>query len=398
MGAEATQKDCAEPVYPGWLEQHVRRHREFIENLDPFPFEQPSDISSYYSLHQNDYLRLANHPAVVQARSQANGRTRIESFSSSVFGGASSEHDAFVDLLKSSLQAGDALLTTAGYTANVGLIDAIAAEGMPVYIDSDAHASLADGIRLSGARALFVRHNDPNHLEKRVRIHGPGAVCIDALYSTDGTTPDVAAYVDICERHHCILVLDEAHSFGMYGARGGGRAVEAGLANRVHFRTVSLSKALGGHGGLVAGSADMMRSLKTRMRPVLFSSATSSVLAAGHRAALEIVIAEPQRAEHCLAMGQLLAGQLAAHGVDTRGSRSQIVSVFFENPHDACRLYGELREKRILTSVFVYPAVPMGMSLVRFSVYADLGEADIRFISSSTVAALARMGALRRQA
>lgn len=382
-----TPKD---PSYPEWLLGAVKPQREFIQGLRPFPFDQPADITPFVALHQNDYLRLSSHPEVVKARAEANARRRIESFSSAVFGGSSDEQDRFVALLRESLQCGDVLLTTAGWTANVGLLEAICKESTPVYIDMEAHASLSDGVRLANARRVAIKHNDPDHLEKRVKIFGPGVVCIDALYSTDGTIPDLERYVAICERHSCVLVLDEAHSFGMFGEKGGGLAVERGLAQRVHFRTVSLSKALGGHGGFIAASEEMIWNLRTRCRSVLFSSATSAVLAAGHRAGLEIVMREPQRARHALDMARLLVTELQAHGVDTKGSQSQIVSVFFQN-EDACRFYGELRERRILSSVFLYPAMPMGMSLARFSMHSEMSREDTLYVAQQTVEALKRM-------
>ena len=389
---DALTRPCpGTPRYPDWLSDHLAEHRRFIDNLRPFPFDQPSDITPYLSLHQNDYLRLANHPEVVRARHEANARPRIESFSSSVFGGASEEHERFIALLCQSTQAGDVVLTTAGWTANVGLIEAVAPPDLPVYIDADAHASMSDGIRLSRGRRVIVRHNDPDHLEKRVGIHGPGLVCIDALYSTDGVLADLARYVEICERHDCTLILDEAHSFGMFGENGGGLAVALGLADRVHFRTVSLSKALGGHGGFVAGSKEMIRSLCTCARPVLFSSATSAVLAAGHAQALQILMREPERARHCLAMAELLRTRLNQDGIGTAGSASQIISLFFRD-EQACAFYDAMREHRILTSVFVFPAIPKGVSLARFSVYADLTEHDIHFIADCTIKVIRAMG------
>jgi CAI-1 autoinducer synthase len=186
------------------------------------------------------------------------------------------------------------------------------------------------------------------------------------------------------------LLLDEAHSFGMFGDRGGGLAVQLGLADRVHFRTGSLSKALGGHGGFIACSKEMMRTLCTCARPVLFSSATSAVLAAGHAKALEIVMREPERARHCLAMAELLRLRLHEHGIGTAGSASQIISIFFRN-EEACRFYDALRQHRILTSVFVFPAIPKGISLARFSVYADLTEQDVHYLADHTIEILGEM-------
>lgn len=384
ISSEAPALAQAGPRYPDWVKEHLAEQTQFIEGLDPYPFNHPPDITPFLSFHQNDYLRLANHPAVVQARSMANSKPRIESFSSSVFGGASTEHGQFTALLRQSLQADEIILTTAGWTANVGVIEAVTAPDRPVYIDAAAHASMVDGIRLSAGRRVVVNHNEPEHLEKRIAIHGPGVVCIDAVYSTDGVIPDLCRYAEICEAHDSMLILDEAHSFGMFGENGGGLAVERGVANRVHFRTISLSKALGGHGGVVAGSSELIRSICTCLRPVLFSSATSSLLAAGHAAALEIAMREPERARHCLAMAALLRERLHAHNIDTGNGSSQIVSVFFKG-EEACRFYEELRRRKILTSVFVYPAVPRGMSLVRFSVYSALSSEDINYTADCAI-------------
>lgn len=386
--------NACDPDYPDWLLEHMREQQEYIGSLEPFPFDQPSDITGYYSLHQNDYLRLSHHPDVVRARSEANSRERIESFSSSVFGGSASEHQAFVELLRESMRAGEVIVTTAGWTANVGLIEAIVMPEMPVYIDSDAHASLVDGIRFSAGRRLMVRHNDPGHMEERVRIHGAGVIIVDALYSTDGTLSDIPRYLEIAERHNCVLVVDEAHSFGMFGHKGGGLAVQHGLAERVHFRTISLSKALGGHGGAVACGRDIGFGLCARMRSVLFSSSTSALLAAGHAKALDIVMSDPSRAARCLEMAALLRDLLEENGICTMGSKSQIISIGFKGD-GACRLYGELRKRRILSSVFVYPAVPKGNSLVRFSVYAGLSESDIREIAVAVVESMATITSAR---
>uniref|UniRef100_B0SZZ7 Aminotransferase class I and II n=1 Tax=Caulobacter sp. (strain K31) TaxID=366602 RepID=B0SZZ7_CAUSK len=381
----------AEPTYPAWLHRHLDEQAAIIRALDPFPFAQPADTTGFHSLHQNDYLRLSNHPEVIRARTEAASRSRVDSFSSFVFGGAAAEHETFAALLREALQACQVIATTAGWTANVGLIEAIAAPDVPIYVDAEAHASLLDGVRLSLGRRLLFRHNDPQHLEDRIAIHGPGIVIIDALYSTDGTLADLPRFVAICERHECTLILDEAHSFGMFGEAGGGLAVACGLAHRVHFRTLSLSKALGGHGGAIACGAQIAPALWSRLRPVIFSSATSSILAAAHAKALELTMTDRRRAEHCQAMATLLRDRLNASGIDTLGSASQIISIKLQGG-DAAKLYGALRERGVLTSVFIYPAVQMGISLVRLSVHAEVTEADVDYVSATIVESLEALG------
>jgi CAI-1 autoinducer synthase len=376
---------------PAWYREHMQPVCDFIATLNPFPFEQPSDISDFIALHQNDYLRLGNHPDVIAARDQANIRNRSESFMSSVYGGSSDECELFRKAVAECMQAEDVLLTTSGWAANVGLIEAISPVLSPVYIDSHAHASLYDGVKLSLGKKVVIEHNDTENLLTRIAHNGPGVVVIDAVYSTDGSIGDIARYLEICEIHDCVLVLDEAHSFGLFGD-GGGLAVELGLAERTHFRTVSLNKALGGHGGLIAGNRDMMKLARARCRSIIFSSATSSVSAGGHRAALEVVVNDPGRAHRCLHNAEILRRRFHAHGIDTGDSRCQIVSIFFDDEQETCEFYDRLRRAGILTSVFLYPATPAGVGLVRYSVHSELTEHEIDETVRRTVEALHAMG------
>lgn len=378
---------------PGWYQKHMKPACEYAASLRPNPFDQPRDLSGYLALHHNDYLRLGNHPAVVEARARANDKNQLEAFLSSVYGASSEECEKLCRELGQCMRADDVMLTTSGWAANVGLLEAITPLFTPVYIDNYAHASLYDGVKLSLGKKILIDHNSPDHLLKRIEINGPGIVCIDAVYSTDGSIGDIQRYVEICEEKDCVLVLDEAHSFGLFG-NGGGLAVALGLADRVHFRTVSFNKGLGGHGGFVAGSFDMMRLVRARCRSVIFSSATSSVSAAGHRAALEVIINEPERARRCQDNARLLREGLTRIGVDVSDSKCQIVSMLFDSEDATCKFYEKLRNRKVLTSVFVYPAIPLGKGLVRFSVHSELTESDIDYVVDAAREVLVEMNLL----
>lgn len=381
---------------PDWYLQHMKPAVDYASGLQPNPFDQPADLSGYIALHQNDYLRLGNHPEVVAARAAANARVREEAFLSSVYGVGSDECEQFRAQMVQVMQAGDAMLTTSGWAANVGLLEAITPLFKPIYIDNHAHASLYDGAKLSLGKKIVVNHNDPEHLLERIRKNGPGIVVIDAVYSTDGSIGDIRRYVEICEQHDCVLVLDEAHSFGLFGG-GGGLAVELGLQQRVHFRTVSLNKALGGHGGLIAGHAEAMKLVRARCRSVIFSSATSSVSAAGHLAALDILTRAPGRAQRCMEQAQALREGLAAVGIDSGDSQCQIVSILFHGEQAACAFYAGMRERRILSSVFVAPALPAGLGLVRFSVHSELSAAELERTIACSAEVMDQIGVPRGQ-
>lgn len=377
---------------PDWFETYMDGYLKRFRAYDPFPFDQPPDTENYLSLHQNDYLRLSNHPEVVEAKNIANARSGGGPMASITYGGDTGEHARFRDTLKECMNTGDVMLTTAGWTANVGLVESVAQADTPVYLDYQAHASLWDGARLAGAKVIPIRHNTPTHLEQRIKRYGPGVVCIDAYYSTDGSIPDLSRYVEICEQYNCMFVLDEAHSFGMTGPRGGGLAVEQGLEKRIPIRTVSMSKALGGHGGFIAASEEFVWFLKHRARSVIFSSSPSPAGSAGANAAMKVSLREPHRARQCLEMGALLRKLLIERGIDPGLSNSQIISLYFDQDPLAAKFYGLMRKKGILVSVFTAPAVPRDTSLARFSIHCDVTEADMIRTADAAAESIAKMG------
>ena len=371
------QADDLDQGQPGWLTTHLDAWLTFMDGHKPNPFDQPADTTPFLGLHQNDYLRLSKHPEVLLSKEIANRRVGTGSVASLVFGADSGEHGKLGGKLRESLKTGDVILTTSGWCANVGLLEAVAPADIPIYIDKEAHASLWAGAQLSKGKAIIVKHNDVEYLEKRIKRDGKGIVCIDAFYSTDGAVSDLKAYVELCEKYNCFLVLDEAHSFGMIGPKGGGLAVGLGLEDRIAFRTVSLSKAIGGNGGFIAGSEKAIRFLRYRCHSIVFSSSPSETNSAGHEAALSILVREPERAQRCLSMASLFRNKLQAHGIPTGQSQCQIVSIIFNGPYTTSRLYKGMRSEGILFSAFAPPATPAHQSFARFSIHSDITENDL---------------------
>lgn len=362
---------------PAWLELFLSQSRADLEpNITPYPFDHPADTQGLVCLHENDYLRLSKDPRVLAAKASA---LDVGQLASSLYSGGRSGdlHGRLRNSIASAMRCEDVNLTTNGWVANVGLIEAITQPDMPVYLDQRAHASLWDGARFSKGRAVMIRHNDPEFLERRIQRCGPGVVCIDAWYSVEGTVSDIPAYVDVCERHDCLLVVDEAHSFGMTGGDAGGLAVAQGVAERVPFRTGSFSKAIGGHGGFVAGSAAAMWHLRHFGRPMIFSSAVLPCDVAAHLEALHIAQKEPGLAANALGMAARFRQALESRGIKHSGSYCQIVSVPLPEPHLASVAYARLRDLGVLSSVFVPPGVSVGTSALRFTFHAAMDMASV---------------------
>ena len=234
---------------------------------------------------------------------------------------------------------------------------------------------------MSGSKVIPTRHNRPDLLERKIKERGPGLVCIDSFYSANGAVADLPAYVDICERNDCVLLLDEAHSLGILGENGGGLAVSLGLADKVPFRTISFSKGLGGYGGAIACSEASAWWLTHRSSSVIFSSSVMPAESAANAAALEVVMEQPELGATCLKRADQLRSLLRARGIETGPAGSQIVSIELPTGDASTLFYHAMKDKGVLTSVFLYPAVALGTGLVRLSVYATLTPEDVVYVA-----------------
>jgi CAI-1 autoinducer synthase len=217
--------------------------------------------SGSVQMRTNDYLSIARNLRIANAEIKAlQAQGHGEAISQVFVHDRLDQHRAFERRFAQLMRAEDAVLCMSGYCANTGLLQAITAPETPVFLDIRAHASLWEGVAAARATARPFMHNSPEHLERQLREHGPGIVVVDAVYSTNGALCPLADIVAVAERYGCVIVVDETHSFGAQGPRGAGLTVALGLADRVHFRTVGLSKAVASRG---ASSSD---------RPVTWSS------------------------------------------------------------------------------------------------------------------------------
>jgi len=203
-------------------------------------------------MQSNDYLSLANDKRIVTAKVDALMSQGHGDAISRVFAHHRDDaHRTFEKRVARLTQAEDAALVMSGYNANVGIIESFAVPDMPVYIDQRAHASLWSGAISAQASARPFRHNNVTDLEQKIRKYGPGLVVIDSLYSTNGRIAPLRDIVAVVEANDCVIIVDETHSFGTHGPEGAGLVVSEGLADKVHFRTFGLSKAMAARGGII---------------------------------------------------------------------------------------------------------------------------------------------------
>lgn len=355
---------------------HVRRKVDLWQGTHPLQGRapRPGDIK----VRSNDYLCLAGHPHVIESE--------IAALRAGGHGDAVSrvwihhERDVtgeFEQRVARLMLAEDCVLCSSGYTANVGLIQSFAMRDAPVYLDMKAHISLHEGVVSAGARAVLFRHNDPQSLDKALAQSGPGLVCVDALYSTDGDIAPLAELVEVCERHGAALVVDETHSFGAQGPDGAGLVVALGLADRVHFRTVGLSKAVASRGGLVVASRRNIEYFRYEALPAIFSTSVMQHEVAGFDAVLDVFQTEYWRRDKLHANHAYLKEGLDALGYNVAASKAQIIALEPGDIRQTTQLRDALEKRGVFGAIFFPPATPEKRCLIRFTVNCGLSRQDL---------------------
>lgn len=355
---------------------HVRRKVDLWQGTHPLQGRapRPGDIK----VRSNDYLCLAGHPHVIESE--------IAALRAGGHGDAVSrvwihhERDVtgeFEQRVARLMLAEDCVLCSSGYTANVGLIQSFAMRDAPVYLDMKAHISLHEGVVSAGARAVLFRHNDPQSLDKALAQSGPGLVCVDALYSTDGDIAPLAELVEVCERHGAALVVDETHSFGAQGPEGAGLVVALGLADRVHFRTVGLSKAVASRGGLVVASRRNIEYFRYEALPAIFSTSVMQHEVAGFDAVLDVFQTEYWRRDKLHANHAYLKEGLDALGYNVAASKAQIIALEPGDIRQTTQLRDALEKRGVFGAIFFPPATPEKRCLIRFTVNCGLSRQDL---------------------
>ena len=337
-------------------------------------------------LASNDYLGLATHPHVVEGACAAVSKMGAGSGGSRLLTG---QRDAFTELeerLAAFSGTEAALLFGSGYTANVGLLSAIVGWDDLIVSDHRNHASLIDGIRLTGARKVVHPHRDLAAIGAALREPRAGRAFIvtESVYSMDGDLAPLAELAEVGERYGALLIVDEAHATGLYGANGSGRVEELGLSERVLATIHTGGKALGSAGAWVAGSRLLVDTLAQTARPFMFTTAPMPALVGALNAALDVVAAEPERREEVHRKARLLRGALQEAGLPAGAHDSAIIPVRVGGNEAAVALAEALLAEGFDCRAVRPPTVPEGTARLRVTVRAPVADEDLlRFASAA---------------
>ena len=368
------------PWQPAFLEQRMdafyqKRWAEQWHGEHILRGRQPGKNS--VRLFSNDYLGIANHPRIVDAQVEALRGGEESVLMSGIFLHGENPQAALEKRLAEYVGMPAAILSQSGYAANVGLLQAIASEGVPVYIDMIAHASLWEGIHSAGATARPFRHNDLADLEKQMAAHGPGVLCVDSIYSTIGSICPLQEMVALARSYGSLIIVDESHSFGLLGESGAGLVHQLGLADEVDFITVSLAKAFAGRAGAIFCRQDFVDYFWFTARPAIFSSCLLPHELAGLDATLELIRNDHWRRATLFENAGILRTGLAQLGYNVSASQSQIIGIESGDEYTTLLFRKALEEQDIFGSVFCAPATSARRALVRLSVNASLSLAEL---------------------
>ncbi len=326
----------------------------------------------------NDYLALAGDERLIAAAVEACRAAGVGRGASPLVCGRAAAHEELERRLAAFEGAEAALAFPSGFAANAGIIPALVDRGDCLFADAKNHASLIDGCRLARAATHVYPHGDAIALAALLKEHGPGArrrlIATDTLFSMDGDLAPLAEIAALARKYDAMLLLDEAHATGVFGAHGRGAAEACGVADETIIRIGTLSKALGSAGGFVCGSRALVQWLANRARSYVFSTAQPAASSAAAMAALEIVQREPGRRAALLAAAAKLRTRLAELGWNTGASASQIIPIVVGAPAAAVALSGRLRERGYWVPAIRPPSVPAGESLLRLSLTAGHTE------------------------
>jgi CAI-1 autoinducer synthase len=328
-------------------------------------------------LSSNDYLCLATEHRLIEAQARVLLQTRRQLLMSAVFLHGDTPMARLEQRLAQFMGAQDSILCQSGWAANVGLLQAIANENTPVYLDIHAHMSLWQGAHAARARSIAFAHNNAAHAERQIKKHGQGVIAVDAVYSTNGSLCPLADFAEVAQRHNCVLVVDESHSLGTHGAQGAGLVCEHHLFGKVHFQTASLAKAFAGRAGLIACPGSFKDYFAMESYPAIFSSSLlDHELTWFEQAADFLQHADERRARLRSITGQV-RNALTQLGYDVSTGTEQIIALEPGLELLTLRLRDALQARGIFGSVFCAPATGLHRSLMRFSMNSDISDEEI---------------------
>jgi glycine C-acetyltransferase len=329
----------------------------------------------------NNYLGLANHPAVVDAAKKALDTWGFGMASVRFISGTQQIHLDLEDSLTAFLKAEGTILFPSCFDANGAIFEVLLDADDAIISDALNHASIIDGIRLSKAKRHRYANRDMADLETQLiaaRSARRRLIVTDGVFSMDGYYAPLVEICDLAAQYDAMVMVDDSHAVGFVGESGRGTPELFGVEDRVDILTGTLGKALGGaSGGYVSGSRQVIELLRQRARPYLFSNAVPPSSVMGALAALEIARTDDAGRQRLRHNAALMRTRMHEEGFEILAGDHAIVPVMFSDEHEATAVAKGLFERGVYATAFTYPVVPMGRARIRVQLSSAHTDADI---------------------
>jgi glycine C-acetyltransferase len=351
------------------------------------------------NLCANNYLGLANHPALVEAARQALLDHGYGMASVRFICGTQTVHRHLEERISRFLGTEDTILYSSCFDANTGLFETVLDEQDAVISDSLNHASIIDGVRLCRARRLRYANNDMADLELRLQEAADSRyrlIATDGVFSMDGVIANLPAICDLADRYGAMVMVDDSHAVGFLGNKGGGTPEFTDTLGRIDLLTGTLGKALGGaSGGYTSGRPEIVAWLRQRSRPYLFSNSLPPVIAATSVAALDLLTESGELRTRLQRNAERFRSQMTAAGFRLAGAGHPIIPVMLGDARLASEMAQRLLDHGVYVIGFSFPVVPRDQARIRTQMSAGHSDQDIDQAVAAFVDVGHQLGVLR---
>ncbi len=329
----------------------------------------------------NNYLGLANHPALREAAKKAIDEYGVGPGAVRSIAGTMSVHEMLDKAVAEFKRVEAALTLQSGFMANLAVIPALVGRGDTIISDELNHASIIDGARLSRAKIKVFQHADMDHLEALLKEDNEGKVLIvtDGVFSMDGDIAPLPTIVELAKKYGAITMVDDAHGEGVLGESGRGIVDHFNLHGQVDIEVGTFSKAIGTVGGFAAGSAKLIEYLKQRARPFLFSSALTPPDVMATLESIKILTENSELVDRLWDNGRYFKEEMKKRGFDVGVSETPITPVMLGEAEVAAEMSKRLFENGVFASKIGFPTVPRGKARIRVMISAAHEKSDLDF-------------------
>lgn len=367
---DAPQKAKAAGVYPYFRAISSEQDTEVIMNG-----------KKVLMFGSNSYMGLTNHPKVIEAAIEATKKYGTGMAGSPFLNGTLTIHKDLEARLADYVGKEDAMIYSTGFGVNLGVVSTLTGREDYIILDEQDHASIIEGRRLSFSNYLKYKHNDMESLENQLKRCEPDKVKLivtDGVFSMEGDVANLPEIVRLAKKYNATVMVDEAHGIGVFGEGGRGTCNHFGVTDDVDLIMGTFSKSLASLGGFIATDKVITNFLRHHSRSYIFTASITPASTAAVNAALDIILAEPERQEHLWKITNYALEQFRAMGCEIGHTSTPIIPLFIRDDYKTFHVTSELLKEGVFVNPVVTPAVAPQDTLIRYSLMATHTEEQVQ--------------------